>query len=36
MANSDFDFLDICDKDRYTKQYGTRTRTLEDDLGELS
>ena len=34
QKNSDFDFLDICAKDKY--KYGTRTRTVEDDLGELS
>jgi hypothetical protein len=36
MADSNFDFFDICAKDKYIKQYGIRTKTVEEDLGQLS
>ena len=35
IANSDFDFLDICAEEKHIKQCGTRTRTVDEDLGEL-
>jgi hypothetical protein len=34
-VNLNFDFLDICVEEKHIKQCGTRTRTVDDDLGEL-
>ena len=34
IPNSDFDFLDICAEEKHIKLYGTRARTVDDDLGE--
>ena len=35
IANRNFDFLDIYGEDKLIKKSGTRTRTVDNDLGEL-